>query len=86
MPVGAAVGMGMALADVGGLATVDVPAISGAFWFFLKVSFFLFIYIWFRGTYPRYRYDQLMNLGWKWLIPLSILNVLGTGFVMILRA
>ena len=83
---GAVVGVGVAVADVGGLATMDLPTVSGAFWFFLKVSFFLFIYIWFRGTYPRYRYDQLMNLGWKWLIPLTILNVLGTGLVVVLRS
>jgi NADH-quinone oxidoreductase subunit H len=48
------------------------------------VSFFLFVYIWFRGTYPRYRYDQLMQLGWKWLIPLSVANVIVTGLVMLL--
>ena len=65
---------------------LSVMTVSGAFWFFFKVSIFLFIYIWFRGTYPRYRYDQLMNLGWKWLIPLTILNVLGTGLVVILRS
>ena len=60
--------------------------LSGAFWFFLKVSFFLFFYIWLRGTYPRYRYDQLMALGWKWLIPLSIVNVVGTGLAVLLAA
>ncbi len=83
---GVAAGVGLAMADVGGLATMDVPTVSGAFWFFFKVSFFLFIYIWLRGTYPRFRYDQLMNFGWKWLIPLAILNVLGTGLVVILRS
>ena len=83
---GVAAGVGLAVADVGGLATMDVPTVSGAFWFFFKVSFFLFIYIWLRGTYPRFRYDQLMNFGWKWLIPLAILNVLGTGLVVILRS
>ncbi len=83
---GVAAGVGLAMADVGGLATMDVPTVSGAFWFFFKVSWFLFLYIWLRGTYPRFRYDQLMNLGWKWLIPLTILNVLGTGLVVILRS
>ena len=53
-------------------------------WFLLKVTFFLFVYIWIRGTFPRYRYDQLMALNWKTLIPLSIANLLVTGLVMIL--
>jgi NADH-quinone oxidoreductase subunit H len=72
---GAAAGAALAISDAGGLAGMSVPVLSGAFWFSMKVSFFLFMYIWFRGTYPRYRYDQLMRLGWKWLIPLSIANV-----------
>jgi len=83
--LGGLLGCAVAITDAGGLAGMSVPAVSGAFWFFLKVSIFLFLYIWFRGTYPRYRYDQLMALGWKWLIPLSILNVIGTGLVILLR-
>ena len=82
--LGLGAGMTLAVADVGGLASLHVPMVSGAFWFFLKVSIFLFLYIWLRGTYPRYRYDQLMNLGWKWLIPLSIANVVGTGLGILL--
>jgi NADH-quinone oxidoreductase subunit H len=83
---GAAAGAVVAALDIAGLGTLQVPALSGAFWFTFKVGLFLFVYIWFRGTYPRYRYDQLMVLGWKWLIPLSILNVLGTGAVIVLRS
>ncbi len=49
-------------------------------WFCLKVAFFLFIYIWVRGTMPRFRYDQLMAFGWKVLLPLAILNVVVTAF------
>ncbi len=60
------------------------PALSGAFWFGAKVFTFLFVYIWIRGTFPRYRYDQLMTLGWKWLLPLSLLNVVVTGAVLLL--
>jgi len=81
---GTALGVLIARSDVMGLASWHVPAVSGMFWFSLKVSFFLFLYIWFRGTYPRYRYDQLMALGWKWLIPLSILNVIGTGLAIVI--
>jgi len=77
--IGLAGGFALSIGDVAGLATLSVPFVSGAFWFFLKVSLFLFLYIWLRGTYPRYRYDQLMTLGWKWLIPLSVVNVVGTG-------
>jgi NADH-quinone oxidoreductase subunit H len=55
-------------------------------WFLLKVSCFLIFYIWIRGTFPRYRYDQLMALNWKTLIPLSIANLLLTALVMLLIA
>ena len=46
--------------------------IPGSFWFGLKISFFLFLYIWVRAAFPRYRYDQLMALGWKSFFPLSL--------------
>jgi NADH-quinone oxidoreductase subunit H len=60
------------------------PALSGAFWFAAKVFLILYIYIWIRGTFPRYRYDQLMALGWKWLLPISLVNIVITGLVMVL--
>ena len=49
------------------------------FWFVLKVFSFLFLYVWVRGTLPRFRYDQLMHFGWRFLLPLAILNVIGTS-------
>jgi NADH-quinone oxidoreductase subunit H len=55
------------------LAFLDL--IPPFFWFYGKVLGFIFVYIWFRGTFPRYRFDQLMQIGWKWLLPLSLANV-----------
>ena len=50
-----------------------VPSISdGIHWLLLKVSFFLFLFLWFRATFPRYRYDQIMRLGWKIFLPITI--------------
>ena len=58
----------------------NIVTILGTVVFFGKIFFFIFFYMWVRWTLPRFRYDQLMNLGWKGLIPLSILNVIVTGF------
>lgn len=64
---------------------VDQLPILGVFYFAIKILFFLFLYIWIRGTLPRFRFDQLMDFGWKVLIPLAILNILVTATVMYLR-
>ena len=53
--------------------------IQGPFWFLLKVGFILFVYVWMRGTLPRFRYDQLMSFGWKLLLPVSLANLVGTA-------
>jgi NADH-quinone oxidoreductase subunit H len=55
------------------------------FWFVLKVFAFLFLYVWVRGTLPRFRYDQLMNFGWRWLMPLAILNIVATSALLAYR-
>ncbi|HEX7998482.1 MAG TPA: NADH-quinone oxidoreductase subunit NuoH [Pyrinomonadaceae bacterium] len=54
----------------------------GPIYFLGKVIFFLFLYIWLRGTLPRFRFDQLMNFGWKFLLPLAILNIILTATLM----
>ncbi|HEY9005300.1 NADH-quinone oxidoreductase subunit NuoH [Ohtaekwangia sp.] len=59
-------------------------SIIGTLVLFAKISFFIFFFMWIRWTIPRFRYDQLMNLGWKVLIPLSVANIFLTGLVMIL--
>jgi len=56
-----------------------VEALLSIFWFVAKVFFFLFLYIWVRGTLPRFRYDQLMVFGWRFLLPLAILNIVATS-------
>jgi NADH-quinone oxidoreductase subunit H len=51
-------------------------------WLFMKIAIFIFVFMWVRWTLPRFRYDQLMNLGWKVLLPLAIANIFITGIVM----
>jgi len=59
------------------------PFFSGVMWFTIKVGAFIFIYFWIRATLPRYRYDQLMAIGWKVLLPLSLANILLTGALLL---
>jgi NADH-quinone oxidoreductase subunit H len=76
------------LAFVGGLACLTpsvMPVIQGPFWFVTKVIVFLFVYVWIRGTLPRFRYDQLMSFGWKLLLPVSLVNLVATALVILLR-
>ena len=60
--------------------------IQGPFWLLAKIFVFLFVYVWMRGTLPRFRYDQLMSFGWKLLLPLSIANVVITAFAILAKS
>jgi NADH-quinone oxidoreductase subunit H len=68
--------------SVGFLGFLDI--VPGWIWFLLKTFVFLYIFIWIRATLPRYRYDQLMRLGWKVLIPVAIANLVVTGIIRVL--
>jgi NADH-quinone oxidoreductase subunit H len=60
-----------------------LPAGLEFIWFFVKLFLLLFFYIWMRWTLPRYRYDQLMEFGWKWLLPIAVINLLLTAGVVV---
>ncbi|MEQ1760433.1 MAG: NADH-quinone oxidoreductase subunit NuoH [Vicinamibacterales bacterium] len=68
---------------LGGWHGPFLPEGYGWLWFLLKVGAILFFYIWMRWTVPRYRYDQLMQFGWKWLFPASVLNLLATAALVL---
>jgi NADH-quinone oxidoreductase subunit H len=61
------------------------PGLHGAFWFLSKVGLYIYLFMWLRFTFPRYRFDQLMRLGWTFLIPLSIVNVMGIALALVLH-
>ncbi|MFB3910246.1 MAG: NADH-quinone oxidoreductase subunit NuoH [Candidatus Eisenbacteria bacterium] len=57
------------------------PGLPGVVWFLLKMGILISVFIWVRSILPRYRFDQLMALGWKWMLPLALVNVLATGAI-----
>jgi NADH-quinone oxidoreductase subunit H len=63
------------------LGGIDGPIASGVWWLVIKALIFLFFYVWLRATLPRFRYDQLMGLAWKVLLPLVFLNIALTGLI-----
>jgi len=81
-------GLGAAITALG-VVFVLLPKVNefiqGPFWLLSKILVFLFVYVWMRGTLPRFRYDQLMAFGWKLLLPLSIVNVIVTSFVILAK-
>jgi NADH-quinone oxidoreductase subunit H len=62
-----------------------MQGIHGAFWFLAKVFAYLYAFLWIRFTFPRFRFDQLMRLGWRFLIPLALVNVIGVAVAIVLR-
>lgn len=68
---------------LGGWHGPFLPSWLGWVWFLVKVFALVFFYIWMRWTLPRYRYDQLMEFGWKWLLPLAVLNLLVTAAIVL---
>jgi NADH-quinone oxidoreductase subunit H len=69
---------------------LNVPVIgailgSGIHWLLVKISFFLFLFLWFRATFPRYRYDQIMRLGWKVFIPITLVWIVVLGGLILAR-
>jgi NADH-quinone oxidoreductase subunit H len=78
-------GLGTVITVLGALF-IAMPAVNefiqGPFWLLSKIFVFLFVYVWMRGTLPRLRYDQLMNFGWKLLLPLSLTNAVLTASVI----
>jgi NADH-quinone oxidoreductase subunit H len=59
------------------------PYLPPIAWFCIKTFIFVFFFIWVRGTYPRFRFDQLMRLGWKVLLPLGLANIMVTAAVIL---
>jgi NADH:ubiquinone oxidoreductase subunit H len=77
--------LGFVLTAMGALTALPfaINFVQGPFWFLTKVLAFLFIYVWVRGTLPRFRYDQLMAIGWKLLLPVSLANVVFTSLALV---
>jgi len=60
-----------------------LQGVHGAFWFLAKVFAYIYFFLWFRFTFPRYRFDQLMRLGWRFLIPLALVNLIATASALL---
>jgi len=80
-------GFGVVLGLIGLILFIPVVSIrvQDIFWFAAKVAGFMYMYIWYRGTFPRYRFDQLMQMGWKVLLPLGLGVLILTASVALLQ-
>jgi NADH-quinone oxidoreductase subunit H len=58
-------------------------AVPGVIWFGLKMAFVIFLFVWVRATFPRFRYDQLMRIGWKIFLPFSLIAVIATSGILV---
>jgi NADH-quinone oxidoreductase subunit H len=82
------VAVAVGLIAVGGLFAI--PAVNAAsmsvFWFLFKISIIIYVLIWFRGTFPRFRYDQLMDIGWKYMIPIGMASLIVNALLGMIHA
>jgi NADH-quinone oxidoreductase subunit H len=76
---------GLVTSEAAGVSAVGVLLGSGVHWLALKVAMFLFLFLWLRATFPRYRYDQIMRLGWKVFIPVTLVWIVVLGFAIMAR-
>jgi len=79
-------GFGAVLALIGIILFVEPvrTKVQDVYWFVAKVAVFMYLYIWYRGTFPRYRFDQLMKVGWKILLPIGLGVLILTAIVGVL--
>jgi NADH-quinone oxidoreductase subunit H len=80
-------GLGLVFLLVGALFAIPMVNVAAApvFWFFFKLFLVMYLFIWLRGTFPRYRYDQLMNIGWKIMIPTALGSIFVNAVVGMLK-
>jgi NADH-quinone oxidoreductase subunit H len=76
---------GPVAAPAGSALAAVKPGLHGAFWFLSKVAAYLYVFMWLRFTFPRYRFDQLMRLGWQFLLPVAMANLIGIAIALALH-